>query len=78
LIKFFELIGQLITGKRPSKFVTFAQLSALHPGFSVGRLRWLRQCNAYDFNRCVHKVGKRVFIDVHAFEAWVTENEQEG
>lgn len=57
-------------GKRKPKFVTFKQITEMHPAFTAGRLTWMRQSND-GFNACVKKINKRVYVDLHAFNAWL-------
>jgi hypothetical protein len=57
-------------GKRKPKLVTFNQITEQHPGLTAGRLNWLRQSNP-GFNSCIKKIGKRVYVDLHAFDAWL-------
>jgi hypothetical protein len=57
-------------GRRKPRLVTFGQITEQHPALTTGRLNWLRQSNP-DFNACIKKIGKRVYVDLHAFNDWL-------
>ena len=57
---------------------TVAQLAQLNPAFSEATVRWwIFNAEANGFNKCIIRVGGRVFIDRVAFEAWLEEHRVE-
>lgn len=60
-----------VIGKR---FATFKQTARQYPAFSESSLRWLRFNGGENgFNVCVRKIGRKVFLDLDAFERWIDE-----
>lgn len=59
---------QIRTSKQ---YLTFREAAALYP-FSESSLRYLRHHgDTNGFNTCISKVGRRVLLDVAAFESWL-------
>ena len=61
------------------RFVTTEQLMQEVSCFSLGRLKWLlyqRRENGLD--KVVHKVGKRLYVDLPGFLAWMREHNDRG
>ena len=71
-----RVFGEKGTPKRNKKrakrrIVTLQNVAKLYPAFPIKRLRWYRQNNTGGFNKCIRKVGRRLYVDLDAFEAWV-------
>lgn len=62
------------TVKKAQRLVTLRQITEMHPGFTSGRLRWLKEANP-GFRKCTRKIGKRIYVDEHAFNAWLDKQE---
>ncbi|MBL4707289.1 MAG: hypothetical protein JKY48_02460 [Flavobacteriales bacterium] len=59
----------LVPAKR---FATVLQAANLYPAFTASSFRWLIfNENKNGFSSCVKRVGKKVVIDLDAFERWV-------
>jgi hypothetical protein len=57
--------------------LSVAQLAELNPAFSEATIRWwIFNAETNGFNRCLIRIGGRVFIDRSAFEAWLEEHRQ--
>lgn len=62
-----------------NRFATVKQLPSYHPAFTESSIRWLifnEKSNG--FYRCIRRIGRKVLIDIHAFENWVAEQEGDG
>lgn len=58
------------------EYLTVDQLAQRYRAFSQGSIRWLlfkRESNG--FNRCVRKIGRKVFISAKDFQAWLEEQQ---
>lgn len=52
--------------------LTFKQAALRYPAFTESALRWLRFNGCENgFDSCVIKLGRRVLLDVSAFERWI-------
>ena len=51
--------------------LTFAEVAARFRAFTVPELRLIRHKNLDGFNKCVKKIGVRVYISLKAFEEWL-------
>lgn len=57
--------------------LSVAQLAELNPAFSEATIRWwIFNAETNGFNRCLIRIGGRIFIDRNAFEAWLEEHRQ--
>jgi hypothetical protein len=57
--------------------LSVAQLAELNPAFSEATIRWwIFNAATNGFNRCLIRIGGRIFIDRNAFEAWLEEHRQ--
>lgn len=55
----------------PKQYMTFREAAAIYP-FTESSFRYHRhQGNSNGFNSCIRKVGRRVLLDVAAFEVWL-------
>lgn len=52
-------------------YVTMRQLSQIHPGFTISKLRWFWFKRTHGFSECVLQIGRRLFVNLEEFEAWV-------
>lgn len=53
---------------------TVKQVAQTFPAFSVGALRWMIfTSKSLGLTGAIFRVGKRVLIDVEAFECWIQE-----
>ncbi|MCZ8036296.1 MAG: DNA-binding protein [Novosphingobium sp.] len=59
--------------------LTVAQVEELNPALSQATLRWwIFNAEVNGFNKCLIRVGGRVFIDRVALEAWLEEHRAAG
>ena len=57
--------------------LTVAQLAELNAAFSEATIRWwIFNAETNGFERCLVRIGGRVFIDRTAFEAWLEDHRQ--
>jgi hypothetical protein len=50
-----------------------------HPVFDIKKLRWFRtNSELNNFNMCVKKIGRRIYISPRLFWKWFNETEWEG
>jgi hypothetical protein len=63
--------------EKTKKFVSIRQLSEIHPAFTGASLRWIifnkKSNGASVFLR---RIGKKIVIDLEAFETWVSQKEE--
>lgn len=58
-----------------SNLVTVKQLAKLYPAFTVSTVRWwIFRSTVNGFEMCIVKIGRRVFIDLVAFKAWLNKH----
>ncbi|WP_290478764.1 DNA-binding protein [Hyphomonas sp. UBA1923] len=52
--------------------LTVSQLAELNPAFTEPTLRWwIFHADRFDFNKCLIRIGGRVYIDLRAFTEWL-------
>lgn len=62
-----------------NRFATVKQLPLYYPAFTESSIRWLifnEKSNG--FYRCIRRIGRKVLIDIPAFENWVAEQQGDG
>ena len=62
------------------RFATVKELPSLYPhaGITEASIRWIRFNNTSNFNQCIRKMGRRILIDIDAFEKWLDGNNETG
>ena len=59
---------------KPKKFVSLKQISEIHPAFSMPSLRWIIFNEKFNgASVFIKRVGKKIVIDLKAFENWVSQ-----
>ncbi|OGT07190.1 MAG: hypothetical protein A2X78_03855 [Gammaproteobacteria bacterium GWE2_37_16] len=57
------------------KWLTIRQLANANPCFTESSLRWIVfHQSTNGFNSCVRRVGRKILINLSAFENWVETN----
>lgn len=52
------------------------QISRKNPNFSEGALRWwVFNCKRFGFEKCVVRIGRRVYIDEREFSIWIEQQQ---
>ena len=60
-------------------FLTVAQISARHPGFSVPALRHLIfDSRRNGFDRVIFRIGKKLLLEESSFRGWIEQQQQSG
>ena len=60
--------------EKTKKFVSLKQIPKLHPAFTMPSLRWIIFNEKYNgASIFIRRVGKKIVIDLEAFENWVNE-----
>lgn len=60
------------------KFAAVKELPKLHPSFSEPALRYLIfNAKKNGLDKCLRKIGRKILINVSAFESWVDSHKQE-
>lgn len=58
--------------------VTVSQMAESNPAFTEPTLRWwIFHAERFDFNRCIIRIGGRVYIDQTEFARWLNDHRAE-
>jgi hypothetical protein len=61
------------------KFVTIKRLCEIYPAFTVGTIRAMLFSNKWNIvAACEKRIGKKILIDVQAFEEWIKKPKHKG
>jgi hypothetical protein len=59
-------------GKAAARLAGIDQLVDYHPGISTATVRaWIHRAEHYGLQHCLIKIGRRVYIDLDAFDTWL-------
>ena len=62
------------TLEKTKKFVSLKQITEIHPAFTLPGLRWIIFNEKFNgASVFIKRIGKKIVIDLEAFENWVNE-----